>query len=108
MVLMEFHTTEVAKAMSTLPAGLAGSDQSIGDRFIVSSVDAINRFPDRSAVISGTPPRREAEVESMGEWWPLIPHRKEVILSLRYVDFSYAILVAEVAYLRLISTSPPV
>ncbi|EMP23850.1 hypothetical protein UY3_19100 [Chelonia mydas] len=31
--------------MSTLPAGLAGSDRSIGDRFITSSVDAINRYP---------------------------------------------------------------
>ncbi|EMP41114.1 hypothetical protein UY3_01647 [Chelonia mydas] len=31
--------------MSTLPAGSAGSDRSIGDRFIASSVDVINRSP---------------------------------------------------------------
>ncbi|CAM2106390.1 unnamed protein product [Caretta caretta] len=31
--------------MSTLPARSVGSDRSIGDRFIMSSVDAINRSP---------------------------------------------------------------
>ncbi|EMP41067.1 hypothetical protein UY3_01686 [Chelonia mydas] len=33
------------EATSTLPAGSVGHDQSIGDRFTVSSVDAINRSP---------------------------------------------------------------
>ncbi|CAM2114790.1 unnamed protein product [Caretta caretta] len=63
--------------MSTLPTGSAGSDQSIGDQFIASSVDTINRFPDCFAVDSGTPPWREAEAESTGERRPSIPRRED-------------------------------
>ncbi|CAM2096047.1 unnamed protein product [Caretta caretta] len=59
--------------MSTLPAGSAGSDRSIGDRFITSSVV----IHDRSAVDSGTPPQREAEAESTGERQPSIPHGED-------------------------------
>ncbi|CAM4637328.1 unnamed protein product, partial [Lepidochelys olivacea] len=50
---------------STLPAGSAGSDRSIGDH---------------SAVDSGTPPRREVEAVSTGEQRPSIPHREDAKL----------------------------
>lgn len=46
----------------------AGSNQSIRDWFIASSVDAIKSIPDRSAIDSGTPLWREVEVELTGEW----------------------------------------
>ncbi|XP_043384059.1 zinc finger protein 34-like [Chelonia mydas] len=51
--------------MSTLPAGSAGSDRSIGDR---------------SAVDSRTPRRREVEVVSTGERRPSIPRREDAKL----------------------------
>ncbi|EMP25446.1 Hormonally up-regulated neu tumor-associated kinase [Chelonia mydas] len=50
--------------LSTLPAGSMGSDRSSGGRFIMSSLDAINRPPPFD---SGTPPEREAQAESTGE-----------------------------------------
>ncbi|EMP42393.1 hypothetical protein UY3_00329 [Chelonia mydas] len=54
-----------AKATSTLPAVSACSDQSIGDRFIVSSVDTINRSP---ITLLLTPELHQGERRKQSRW----------------------------------------
>ncbi|EMP35784.1 Melanocortin receptor 3 [Chelonia mydas] len=88
------------KGMSSLPAGSAGSDQSSGDRFIVSNLDAINQHtpPELSPIDSCTPAPREAQAESTGEQQESTHRGEDTTVSRsKYVEFSYVIHIAEVA-----------